>query len=192
MKIKIIVFILLFAFTYLSCNKKGEDIDILDEKQYIGVLSNLIVNGQSFPRENMELSLTALVDYQNNCNPAQYGFIIQHNSTKLPSNEELVITNLPLGKTGKVLITSERANPCEPIIQANFALTIGKDLLTAFYRPQRNKDNFIMIENYDNTTKEIKGYFDITFLLEGKTADAGNVYSDTLRFRNESFKVRIK
>ncbi len=54
---------------------------------------------------------------------------------------------------------------------------------------ESDSSSFITLTSYDSTSKELKGIFDITFIVDHRPNAS---YPDTIRFRNGRFHTRLK
>lgn len=75
-------------------------------------------------------------------------------------------------------------------VYANFhTWTSDGDVVGDNYSVLSGEDNFFEIESYNPNTKEMKGKFEVTFVLERQ--GWGHFLADTLRFKNGRFHTKI-
>jgi hypothetical protein len=172
----------------VACNKKEPDSE-LDNKFISGTFKNLTANGKTFPREGFELIFTAVKD--RNCNLPIYSLILGHYAKVDTMQEQISINAIPLNKSGKIPLAIDNKKSCDTIPYAGLSFTIGYDLLIAYYKPLRNADNYLMIDEFDKATNKIKGHFDITYTVDRKGVSYKGNYPDTVRFKVDSFETII-
>ncbi|MCE6990618.1 hypothetical protein [Dyadobacter sp. CY323] len=63
------------------------------------------------------------------------------------------------------------------------------DVMDDQYNILTSESNFLQIDSYDDKSKEIKGTFQLTFVLE--RAGSGQTLPDTIRFREGKFHTKI-
>lgn len=105
--------------------------------------------------------------------------------------ENLILRKIPLlsGKY-KVIPNPSKCKMTDPIYAMFYTSTDDGDVLGDIYTILPTQDNFVQIDNYDNYTKEIRGKFQLTFVI--KSIGANHVLPDTLQFTEGSFHTKIK
>jgi hypothetical protein len=105
--------------------------------------------------------------------------------------ENLILKKIPLmpGKY-KVIPYSSKCQMIDPIYAIFFTSIDDGDVLGDIYAILPTQDNFVQIDNFDNYTKEIRGKFQLTFVI--KDRGSNRILSDTLRFTEGRFHTKIK
>ncbi|HAK77106.1 MAG TPA: hypothetical protein DCR35_02420 [Runella sp.] len=105
--------------------------------------------------------------------------------------ENLILRKIPL-LSGKhqVIPNPSKCKMTDPIYAMFYTSTDDGDVLGDIYTILPTQDNFVQIDNYDNYTKEIKGKFQLTFVI--KSIGGNHVLPDTLRLTEGRFHTKIK
>jgi hypothetical protein len=105
--------------------------------------------------------------------------------------EQLSFTNIPT-KVGryKVLPYNDRFYTNSDAVGSFLTTFIDFDMFRDKYEVVESEDNYLQIDEYqDKGNREVKGRFNVTFVLRSQRAD--NSYEDTLRFTNGRFHTKI-
>ena len=105
--------------------------------------------------------------------------------------EELSFTNIP-AKVGryKVFPYNDRFNTNSGAVGSFLTTFIDFDMFRDQYEVLESEDNYLQIDEcQDKGNREIKGRFNVTFVLRSKRAS--NSYEDTLGFTKGKFHTKI-
>ena len=105
-------------------------------------------------------------------------------------HERIGFSNLSTDKKGIFQIFSPNQLTCDSIVNV-LASTADGDKVLNFYKPLRGQKNTITLTEYNKSTKEVSGTFDITLLIDFGTLDSRAIYPDTIRLYNCQFKTVI-
>ena len=182
MKKCIFIYSLLVLF---SCKKK-------DVTPIYGEINSFYANGRLTPREGFDLKIRAVIN-KTRCKEPYYTLIVDHNAKKDTLREQIYIDELPLNKTGKIPLSYKSVDTfCDSVPTARFYMAGSDgDVTIGIYVIARKTDSYINVESYDATTKEVKGFFDITLVADGTTERTMKIYPDTIRFNGAKFTARI-
>jgi len=105
--------------------------------------------------------------------------------------QELIFTKIPLERGHYKIIPFKNGtcNDSDPVYGIFYTSISDGDVAGDVYNVLNSEDNFIEIDDYKVSTKEIKGRFQITFIVESKRY--GHYLPDTLRFLNGRFHTKI-
>jgi len=99
-------------------------------------------------------------------------------------------TNLPRQK--QTLPVTSYPESCQTdSIGGFFNATIADDVLGDVYKVLKTENNYLGIESFDSDSKELKGWFQITFVLADPIANRSSDLPDTLRFTEGRFHTKI-
>lgn len=188
MRIKLFTFLLL---TVMSCS-----IPIGPSKYSWGSFSakmNGKVWGQSYPNGFQEIRghTTSGGTNINQCPEESYWILLEWYNKQGFNREELFLKKIPL-KAGKykVIPFTPNCQMTDPIYAIFYTSIDDGDVLGDTYNLLPTYDNFVQVDNYDNYTKEIRGKFQLTFVVATKAY--GHFLPDTLRLTEGSFHTKIK
>jgi len=103
---------------------------------------------------------------------------------------------IPPGTKGRFEITRTPTDgelPCvdEPLATSRFfTLAQDGDVGQDVFDVLESEDNYIEIKNFDAKTLEIKGAFQVTYVISSRSTEPSSL-PDTLRFTEGSFETRI-
>lgn len=105
--------------------------------------------------------------------------------------EELFLKKIPL-KAGKykVIPYTPNCQMTDPIYAIFYTSISDGDVLGDTYTILPAYDNFVQADNYDAYTKEIRGKFQLKFVVTTKAS--GHILPDTLQFTEGRFYTKIK
>ena len=106
--------------------------------------------------------------------------------------EDLNFIKTPLvaGKY-KVIDFSFVCNETDPVYGSFYTISDDGDVLQDRYDVLESEDNYIVIDSYDPKTLEIRGSFQVTFIIEMRSLNDPSDLADTLRFTNGIFHTKI-
>ena len=187
---KIMLALLLFT-VILSCKKKKEP-----EPEVFGTVENFNINGESGNRPDMtKITIGAVTKKCDDHNLSTCQMVISRGSISIDSlREGVVIDKIPLRKTGRFTLNGPTIGvDCDTLPpRASYVMVNTGDVIFASYLPDRTKDNFIQIEQFDSNTNEISGYFSVSMLHAGFPSErAKRLYGERIEIKNCKFKVKI-
>jgi len=147
--------------------------------------------GQSYPNGYQEIRghTTSGGNALNQCPEESYWILLEWYNNKGFLSEDLFLKKIPL-KAGKykVIPLTPNCQMTDPIY-ATFS-TSNDDVLEDNYTILPTYDNFVQVDNYDTYTKEIRGKFQLKFVVASKSP--GHRLPDTLQFTEGRFYTKIK
>ena len=102
---------------------------------------------------------------------------------------ELVKIPSVKGKFKIVPFQNGHCDESDPVYANLYTWTSDGDVLGDTYNVLTTENNFVEITSYNPDTKEIKGKFEVTFVLERRGSN--HILADTLRFQNGHFHTKI-
>jgi hypothetical protein len=86
---------------------------------------------------------------------------------------------------------SYHCDDADPAYGEFMTITADGDVLEDEYNVVETEDNFLRIDSYDSRTKEIKGSFEVTFVIQYRSPASESPLPDTLRFTDAVFHTKI-
>jgi hypothetical protein len=149
--------------------------------------------GQSYPGGFQEIRGNTFQGgkAEDQCPEENYWIRLEWYNKQGFNREELFLKKVPL-KVGKykVIPFTPNCQMTDPVYAIFFTSIDDGDVLGDTYTILPTYDNFIQVDNYDAYTKEIKGKFQLKFVVETKTS--GHVLPDTLQLTEGRFYTKIK
>jgi hypothetical protein len=124
------------------------------------------------------------------CQGLQYNIFTELYNGEGYITQAMYFIKVPLMK-GKYKVDPYVDESCQlqDPIYSFFDTTIGGDVSGDYYKILSSEDNFLQVENYNPKSKEIKGSFQVTFVLE--RAGYGHTLPDTMRFTDGRFFTKM-
>ena len=183
---KNVIFGLLFGLLFiLGCKKKNVE-------PLYGTISSFNVDGKPFKREGVQLQILGY-DETKRCKISQYGIIMLFRSYKDTLVEQIGFHQIPMFKIGIIPIpdSKDRAS-CDSLPTATFGMTRHEDLFVAGFSVLKNFDNYLDVESFDKNTKEVKGKFKLTLIVNDYPEYHKALgYRDTVVFES-GFAVKLQ
>ncbi|MDX1913760.1 MAG: hypothetical protein SFV22_19850 [Saprospiraceae bacterium] len=101
--------------------------------------------------------------------------------------ESLTFSKVPF-QPGKSYLFDTYQQTDDGLVGAHYFI-LDDDVLIGSYKVVEDSTSFITLTSYDSTSRELKGIFEATFVVEHRPDPT---YPDTIRFRNGHFHTRLK
>ena len=182
----ILVLCVLIFFTY-ACKKKNQE-PAQPEYQF-GNITGLKVNDTLFSKKGMTLTVLARKSNIQHCLFSNiYSLTIEQKSNTNNFREKFTFGDLSTDRKGVFQISSSNQSVCDSTVSLLGSIADGDHVLN-FYNPMRGQKNTITLAEYNKSTKEISGTFDVTLLIDFGTPYSRVTYPDTIRLYNCQFKT---
>ncbi|MCC6410553.1 MAG: hypothetical protein IT270_02770 [Saprospiraceae bacterium] len=174
-------FLMLFILTFaISCTKDDEGKSAL----YIGSYS-LSCNGHSWNGNVINISL---IDYPDTLRGIS---LLRANPDNASISEALSFKNIIL-KPGIYPIDTMLYNSPDAKLRAFFSTTVDGDARGDYYwSPAQNSENYLVVESYDTTTRELKASFQVFLVTDPSRTKFDPSLPDTLRFTEGKISVKL-
>ncbi|MCE6990616.1 hypothetical protein [Dyadobacter sp. CY323] len=105
--------------------------------------------------------------------------------------QNLYLKKVPIvkGKYKVIPYIMDHCNESDPVYGILYTWIDDGCVIGDEYKILESENNFLQIESYNEKSKEIKGTFQLTFVLEREGSD--HTLPDTLRFREGKFHTKI-
>ncbi|MFN0214141.1 MAG: hypothetical protein ACKVT2_07780 [Saprospiraceae bacterium] len=169
------ILILAFLFGLAACDK---NLPPADDSPYWGTTEALI-NGKQWSGEPFSFI---------NINHGKGFQIIVDSLDKYGIRREaLSFSKVPF-QPGKSLLINTFPQTDDGLVGAHYFI-LDDDVILGNYKVlESDSSSYITLMSYDSISRELKGTFDITFIVDHRP-DAS--YPDTIRFRNGQFHTRL-
>jgi hypothetical protein len=149
--------------------------------------------GQSYPEGFQEIRADTFQggNAEDQCPEESHWISFDWYNNKGFHRENLILRKIPLvaGKY-KVIPNPSQCKMTDPVYAMFYTSIDDGDVLGDSYRILSTYDNFVQVDNYDTYTKEIRGKFQLKFVLASKAPR--HVLPDTLQFTEGRFYTKIK
>lgn len=102
--------------------------------------------------------------------------------------ESLSFSKVPF-LPGKSPLVNTFPQTDDGLVGAHYFILDDDVILGAYTVLESDSSSFITLTSYDSISKELKGVFDVTFIVNFRPNAS---YPDTMRFRNGQFHTRLK
>lgn len=177
---KNLIFILSLVFSFISCHKDKE----IENSLVIGTFT-LYQGVESWFGNVLDTGIGNEIGYINIR-------LSRSNSDKIDVSESLTFFNVPL-EIGKHFIDTLIYYPANNQLGARYATTIDGDATgDRFYSPSANSENYLVVESYDTTTRELKASFQVFLVVDPRGSKFDPSLPDTLRFTGGKISMILK
>jgi hypothetical protein len=163
-----------YSWGYLEADVNGKQWGNLYKNAYQAVVAQIGQTGNLLPCKEKALSISSYL-YNND----------------MYQRKLLTFYNLSL-KKGRYSIVAFDRNSCmvsDTIYSDLNLLGDDGDVFAGYYNVLETENNYLLIDEYNPKTKEIKGQFQLTLVFGGE--DNQTQWRDTLRFTNGKFHTKL-